>query len=789
METQRSIHWFDLHRLGSQSVGPGRGLRLAAHIKGNTKSMTAKYFTVDARAMLTWGRDSIKDHATAVLELVKNSYDAGASIVEVSILAAPKDNKDRVIRISDDGIGMKGKQVDRNWLRIGYSEKLKAKRSRSGRRKTGEKGIGRISADRLGALLELRTQARNATAVGLTVDWDAFQQGGLELSHVELPTIDEPEFNVPQPSTFDSEQNRFLPEPRPKRNSKICTGTELKIYSLRHQWTPKDIEELRQELSVLTPPFEPVADFQIRVDNDLDSNLNGVLLSPFYQTAEIEAEFSYAGNGAVDYQIRDRDAKGRIKVNNAVTTSWGEFVHMSLDLEETKAESLPTCGPIKVRLLFYPRVAETLRGTDFSVTQLKAFLDINAGIKVYRDNIRVMPYGSVNRPEGDWLGLGDRKARSPAGAARRDFRVAPNQIVGAVLLARDENRGIVDTSGREGLIHSDQFNELKAFLLSGCLPALEAHYHKIYSARKKQQLDASPRETIREVNASLHELSTTLRTVESQLPKGASRQIERLRDQISSSRARLQKLQKSSEELASQATTYRGLATLGITAATFGHETELTLDSCFASLNTAQRLLKRSQTLGEASEELAKAIEYGKRISAWGAFALKRVGRDKRRKKTEDITGLVTELVKGLRPAFTASDIDIRERYAPVIGETFAMDVESVVLNLLTNAYYFTKLKNKDRVVSVSLKKARRGGENGFEIAVGDSGPGVRATLRDGIWQPLFSTKVDRAGRPFGTGLGLAIVDSVVRDLGGMRSVASDPHLKGARFTVWLKLK
>lgn len=751
--------------------------------------MTAKHFTVDARAMLTWGRDSIKDHATAVLELVKNSYDAGANIVEVSIIAAPENNKDRVIRISDDGIGMKGNQVDRNWLRIGYSEKLKAKRSRSGRRKTGEKGIGRISADRLGSRLELRTQAMNAAAVGLEVDWDAFQRGGKELSKITLPTIERPEFDVPQPSTFDSEQGKFLDPPSATINSKHCTGTELKIYSLRHVWTPKDIDDLRQELSVLTPPFEPVADFQIRIDNDLDSSLNGVLTSPFYQTPEIEAEFSYAGNGAVDYQIKDRDSKGRIKVNNAVTTSWGDFVHMSSDSGETKVESVPTCGPINVRLLFYPRVAETLRGTDFSVTQLKAFLDVNAGIKVYRDNIRVMPYGSVNRPEGDWLGLGDRKARSPAGPARRDFRVAPNQIVGAVLLARDENRGIVDTSGREGLIHSDEFNQLKAFLLSGCLPALEAHYHKIYSARKRHELDASPRETIREVNASLHELSTTLRTVESQLPKGASRQIERLRDQISSSRARLQTLQNSSEELASQATTYRGLATLGITAATFGHETEITLDSCLASLNTAQRLLNRSETLGQAIEELAKAIEYGERISAWGAFALKRVGRDKRRKKTEDITALVAELVKGLRPAFTASDIDIHEIYDPVAGETFAMDVESVVLNLLTNAYYFTKLKTKDRTVSISLKKARRGGENGFEIAVGDSGPGVRANLGESIWQPLISTKVDRSGRPFGTGLGLAIIDSVVRDLGGMRSVDSDPHLKGARFTVWLKLK
>ena len=72
--------------------------------------MTEKHFTVDARAMLTWGRDSIKDHTTAVLELAKNSYDAGAKIVEVVILAASEEKSDRMIRISDDGCGMTAKQ-------------------------------------------------------------------------------------------------------------------------------------------------------------------------------------------------------------------------------------------------------------------------------------------------------------------------------------------------------------------------------------------------------------------------------------------------------------------------------------------------------------------------------------------------------------------------------------------------------------------------------------------------------------------------------------------------------
>lgn len=109
-----------------------------------------KHFSVDARAMLTWGRESIKDHTTAVLELVKNSYDAAATIVEVQIWTNLFAEGGPHIRIVDDGVGMSATDVENNWLRLGYSAKREDRFTARGRRRTGEKGVGRISADRLG---------------------------------------------------------------------------------------------------------------------------------------------------------------------------------------------------------------------------------------------------------------------------------------------------------------------------------------------------------------------------------------------------------------------------------------------------------------------------------------------------------------------------------------------------------------------------------------------------------------------------------------------------------------
>src|SRR3989344_2721470 len=130
-----------------------------------------KSFIVDARTIINLGRDSIKNPTTALLELVKNCYDADATIVEVEI------NKDS-IRIADNGVGMTEKQLEQNWLRIGFSEKRSQKVTKKSRRKTGEKGIGRLSTDRLGEKISLYTKSEKTSPLKLFVDWEKFDVDG-----------------------------------------------------------------------------------------------------------------------------------------------------------------------------------------------------------------------------------------------------------------------------------------------------------------------------------------------------------------------------------------------------------------------------------------------------------------------------------------------------------------------------------------------------------------------------------------------------------------------------------
>jgi len=114
------------------------------------------------------------------------------------------------------------------------------------------------------------------------------------------------------------------------------------------------------------------------------------------------------------------------------------------------------------------------------------------------------------------------------------------------------------------------------------------------------------------------------------------------------------------------------------------------------------------------------------------------------------------------------------------------MDLEAVLVNLLTNAYAACQLTGRKRAIRVELESKLHEKRRGVRICVADSGPGIAKEHQDRIWQPLFSTKINAKGVAIGTGLGLAIVQSIIDEWGGHRSVGRDDQLKGARFEIWL---
>ncbi|MCZ8217297.1 MAG: ATP-binding protein [Cyclobacteriaceae bacterium] len=243
-------------------------------------------FSVDAKTLIHLGRDSIKDHTTALIELVKNSYDADAFNVEVEVLCR---NGNDLIRVADNGFGMTGEQLKDYWLRIGFSNKRKSKHSDLGRRKTGEKGIGRISTDRLGGKLELLSKTESGGIVGLVINWDEFDSDEKDIFDIDVELTSPTSINIPSKDGKESK-----------------AGTEIKISNLRQPWSSLNIENLYYELSALTSPFKDVVDFEIDLKNDVAEVFSKKVDADFYKASEIELTTIFDGSNEVYYSIKDK---------------------------------------------------------------------------------------------------------------------------------------------------------------------------------------------------------------------------------------------------------------------------------------------------------------------------------------------------------------------------------------------------------------------------------------------------------------------------------------------------
>jgi len=735
--------------------------------------MADKNFVVDANALLTLGRNSIKDHTTAVVELIKNAYDADADSVDLEIKG--RSARTGSIRIADNGHGMSDSDVGRNWLRIGFSEKVTNKTSAQfQRRKTGEKGIGRLSADRLGSMLELRTKKRNQDATGLIVDWSKFERPGLEVGEIKLPLIDDPKPTVPKRRTGG------LPG----------TGTELVIRQLRQRWNRDDISKLHSELSLLLPPYPELSkNFALKFTNDIDSEFNGLIRYGKRAQGEIEFSATLDAEGTLAYRLKYYDPSDRTKRRvESREIGWDELAPDPDKAAQNSTTSEKSyLGSIEIRLSYFVRRAELLTETGLKLGELRAYLDRNAGVKIYRDMVRVKPYGDPSSPDADWLSLGDRKLSDPAGARRKTFKLAPSQLVGAVFAGRDASPELIDSSSREGLIENDAFRQLKVVLMR-CINLIEAKYHETSKDKPRTGSKASKaKAAMKSLTGSLSNLTVELAGLQEKVSEDLGPDFVAVAEQIQEFLEQAESTKKDIEEVADQNTVFRGLATVGIASAIFGHETSVAVSQAGMKVGIAKKILENERPdIERAVERLGQAQEYMDRVSSWGKFALGRVNKDKRQRRKISVTHLVTAVLNEMEGPMEKSDVILKRLVAAQVeAKTFPMDVEVVLINFLTNAYHEVKRHARDRSIRVRLVDKKSGRRDGFELSVADNGGGIPPEYLDQIWEPLFSTKLDERGRANGTGLGLAIVKSTVEELAGEVSVKSDGPLGGAIFTAW----
>ena len=258
-------------------------------------------FHVTARTAKLIGMENFANAEGAVIELVKNAYDADSSVCYVvfDIQSTPKES---AIYIIDKGFGMTDDVITNQWMTIGTDDKLQhAQSSRTGRVKSGAKGIGRFALNRLGAETEMLTFPDDRLfGYRWMLDWRAFDQPGKKLSDIDaiLEEIDNEDF-------LTRCRHFGLDRIEPLFNDLCSTpfkGTLIRISNLNDEWEEDSISNLFGTLEMLIPEHL-TADFQLFLYTMSDTEMYGSVPTGGFDDYDYKVSAHYTGGESNVLQI------------------------------------------------------------------------------------------------------------------------------------------------------------------------------------------------------------------------------------------------------------------------------------------------------------------------------------------------------------------------------------------------------------------------------------------------------------------------------------------------------
>ena len=195
-------------------------------------------YNISSRATILLGRESVSKVDGAIIELIKNTYDADASICYLLFDAA----NDKIYLL-DNGSGMSKNIIENCWMMIGTDNKQINYKSKKNRVKSGEKGIGRFALDRLGSTCKMYTKCEQEPLIYWFNDWSKFEEKGKTIDQVEA------DFEY-----LDKEFSDIIPNFMLKNLQEYClnnnidldisTGTIFEISGLRDEWTETEINKI-----------------------------------------------------------------------------------------------------------------------------------------------------------------------------------------------------------------------------------------------------------------------------------------------------------------------------------------------------------------------------------------------------------------------------------------------------------------------------------------------------------------------------------------------------------------
>lgn len=784
-------------------------------------------FKVSARAGKLLGRENFSNPEGAIIELVKNSYDADANncFVFFDVPFETKQDKNgkeyqvpikekSVLYIVDNGEGMTEKVINEHWMQIGTGNKEKDFISEDKRTKTGAKGIGRFALDRLGFETEMWTLPKKTPKNQGTywkMDWNQFDDSDKVISQIEAD-IESISLNLSEKIKSIIKGNTRLEEQI--KNVSFNKGTILKINNLKDSWDEDSINDVFKNLEALIPPKELKIPFEVYFHHFQNPDEFGEVNTAFfndydykliakYNADKLNVDFSITRNELDLKQVKEKFAfifknnKTPYDLKTIVnkTFSYSKPIKDILNwkMDNSQELQLKNVGSFDLTFYYLKYSNSSKEGYPYKIvtaSERRSVLNKFGGVKVYRDSFRVRPYGD---PTNDWLKLGARVAQSPAGAGQRigDWRVRPEQTAGIITISRKTNPLLIDKSDRGSLQENESFDLFKKIIVK-VIHEFEVDrtkilnpFYKYFDKLKKEEREAEIQRRAEELASEIIEKRKevdekvygkkkgTVDLFQKEQEKEEKKTYEQaFKDTFKAIDE--EKAQRENEEIVQ----VRALASLGLIVSSFAHELKQIRNNSseIISLEVIYKNL--------IAEELKKGIEYkdgidiinllkenNEKIKHWVNYSLTSIQKDKRNRGALNFSTYFKSLEKNWKKVFKSKDIKLElidnlkdENYS---FRAFEMDISTIFSNLINNSIdsfeSLKKIQNREIKIESSIKNET------LEFIYSDNGAGIPKvfTTKEDIFLAFTTSKKNRKGDEIGTGLGMYLVKSVIDDNNG----------------------
>ena len=795
--------------------------------------MTQVPFKVSARAGKLLGRENFSNPEGAIIELVKNSYDADAKNCFVffdipTILKKDSNGKEynfpikeeSIIYIIDNGDGMTEQIIKDYWMQIGTGNKEKDFISDDKRVKTGAKGIGRFALDRLGFETEMWTlskKAKNNSGTYWKMDWKQFDNDDKSISDINAEiTNSQIDLKEKIQSLVNNNETLEL-----INSIHFKSGTFLKITNLKDEWFSNekdhDIENVFKSLEALIPPKELNIPFEVYFNHLQKPKEFGKVETAFFNDFDYKVKAKYNSESlSVDFEItrneididvlkkkfthafKDSKHPYNIETLEQKTFNYNKPIDKLLkwSLNDSSMKLLKDVGSFELTfyyLKFNNSIKEGYPYKLINTQERKTIIDKFGGVKVYRDSFRVRPYGD---PTNDWLRLGQRVAQSPAGAGQRvgDWRVRPEQTAGIITISRKTNPLLIDKSDRGALQENDAFDTFKT-IISEIIHEFEYDRSKIlnqiYIELQKEKKKKDEREINRRAEILADEIIQKSKKVEEEV-YGKKNKFDLFKQKKEDEERKTyeqafketfrkineEKKEKDNEEIVQ----VRSLASLGLIMSSFAHELKEVknntsvikyLESIYKELFSNEP--KEIELFNDGLKFFEIIKDDNEKIKHWVDFSLNSIKKDKRKRTSLTFSNYIIALKHNWGKILKSRNIKliIEDKTIDVEYDfrAFEMDMNTIFINLINNS--IDSFKNlrviKERKIELSFKIKN----NSIEILYEDNGIGLSDffTDKEEIFLPFTTSKKDRKGNDIGTGLGMYLLKNVIDDYDGVIEV------------------